>query len=319
MDDDLKGLLVAKAAVQRCSYEVTAVTHAALSLLEQKDERERPYDMVLADVHMPVMDGCELLRRVNGEFNLPVVLISADDMTNVIRKGLRLGALAFVVKPMIIDQEKLMWQHCITWKNRERHAWRQFNQANIPRISIFSSSSSGSTMEDYNPSERIGNKANWISNLHNRIVEVLLILGPKESVTKKTVEMTNVPWLTREQVASHLQKFRKFLDKVMDGTTSFEQGRNQWVDYHYYSSIVGGNPNQILLGWYITMSITNNHASSSMNVATLTPEFGGVAFESAENVVTTVQGIGGVPFGSAGHMNVEYQMSSYEKLTRILI
>ena len=52
---------------------MTAVTNAALSLLEQKDERERPYDMVLADVHMPVMDGFELLRRVNGEFNLPVV------------------------------------------------------------------------------------------------------------------------------------------------------------------------------------------------------------------------------------------------------
>ena len=78
-------------------------------------------------------------------------MISADDMTNVIRKGFRLGALAFVVKPMIIDQEKLMWQHCITWKNRERHAWRQFNQANIPKISIFSPSDSGSAMEDYNP------------------------------------------------------------------------------------------------------------------------------------------------------------------------
>ena len=66
------------------------------------------------------------------------------------------------------------------------------------------------------------------------------------------------------------------------------------------------------------MSIANNHASSSVNVATLTLGFGGVAFESAENVGTTVQGIGGVPFGSTGHMNVEYHMSSYEKLTQIL-
>ncbi|KAL1819965.1 hypothetical protein ACET3Z_014834 [Daucus carota] len=336
VDDDLTSLLVAKAALQRCSYEVTAVTHAlqALSILEQKDERERPYDMVLADVHMPVMNGFDLLKRVNGEFNIPVVLISADDRPNVISKGLRLGAPAFVVKPMIIDQAKTMWLHCITWKNRERHAWREFIQASIPRISSFSPSGS----------ERKGNKANWTSNLHNRFVEVLLILGPKESVPKKILEKMNVPWLTREQVASHLQKFRKFLDKVMDGTTSLDQGTNRWVDCHYYSSIVGGNPNRILLEQlleqrrtgksaapirasqplppyneaesssspYITMSMPNNHASSSVNLATLTPALGGVAFQSADNVATTVQGLGGAPFGSAGHMNVEYQMSSYE-------
>ena len=60
------------------------------------------------------------------------------------------------------------------------------------------------------------------------------------------------------------------------------------------------------------MSMPNNHASSSVNVATLTTGLGGAAFESSENIATTVQGIGGVPFGSAGHMNVEYQMHSYE-------
>ncbi|WOG96969.1 hypothetical protein DCAR_0416308 [Daucus carota subsp. sativus] len=130
----------------------------------------------------------------------------------------------------------------------------------------------------------------------------------------------------------------------MDGTASLEEGRNQWVDCQYYSSIVGGNPNMILLGQlleqrrtgksaapikvsqplppyiepessfsrYITMSMPNNHASSSMNVATLTPGLGGAAFGSSEKIATTVQGIGGVPFGSAGHMNVEYQMHSYE-------
>nr|XP_017245584.1 PREDICTED: two-component response regulator ARR10-like [Daucus carota subsp. sativus] len=321
VDDDLTGLLVAEAAVQRCSYEVTVVTHATLSLLEQKDERKRPYDMVLADVHMPMMDGFELLRRINGEFNLPVVLNSTDDRTNVIRKGLRLGAPAFVVKPMIIDQAKIMWQHWITWKNIERHAWRQFNQANIPRISIFSPSDSGSAMEDYYPRERIGNKANWTSDLHNCFVEVLLILGPKESVPKQIVEMMNVPWLTREQVASHLQKFQKFLDKVMDGTTSLHKKRRTGksaAPIKVFQPLPSYIEAKSSFSRYIIMSIANNHASSSVNVATLTLGFGGVAFESAENVVTTVQGIGGVPFGSTGHMNVEYHMSSYEKLTQIL-
>ncbi|WOG96932.1 hypothetical protein DCAR_0416271 [Daucus carota subsp. sativus] len=130
----------------------------------------------------------------------------------------------------------------------------------------------------------------------------------------------------------------------MDGMTSLDQGTNRWVDCHYYSSIVGGNPNRILLeqlleqrrtgkkpapirasqplppyneaesssSSYFTMLMPNNHASSSVNVATLTPALGGGAFQSAENVATTVQGLGGAPFGSGGHMNKEYQMSSYE-------
>ena len=79
-------------------------------------------------------------------------MISADDRPNVISKGLQLGAPAFVVKPMIIDQAKTMWRHWMTWKNRERHAWREFNRVNsIPRIRFFSPSGSGSDTEVYNP------------------------------------------------------------------------------------------------------------------------------------------------------------------------
>lgn len=53
---------------------VIAVSHAlqALSLLSESRE-EKSYDVILADLHMPVMDGFELLRHVNNNFNIPVV------------------------------------------------------------------------------------------------------------------------------------------------------------------------------------------------------------------------------------------------------
>uniref|UniRef100_A0A162AAK9 Response regulatory domain-containing protein n=1 Tax=Daucus carota subsp. sativus TaxID=79200 RepID=A0A162AAK9_DAUCS len=75
VDDDRTSLIVAAACLKRWNYQVTAVSHPleALSILEQRDENEKSYDVVLSDVHMPDMDGFKLMRRVNKEFNLPVV------------------------------------------------------------------------------------------------------------------------------------------------------------------------------------------------------------------------------------------------------
>ena len=51
------------------------------------------------------------------------------------------------------------------------------------------------------------------------------------------------------------------MDKVMDGTTSLDQGTNRWVDCHYYSSIVGGNPNRILLEQLLEQRRTGKSAA----------------------------------------------------------
>lgn len=35
--------------------------------------RTRTYDLVISDVHMPDMDGVQLLRQIDQEFHLPVI------------------------------------------------------------------------------------------------------------------------------------------------------------------------------------------------------------------------------------------------------
>lgn len=56
------------------SISARAVTHPVqvLSILDD-EQKEKPYDLVLADVHMPVMNGIELLDRITKKFNIPVV------------------------------------------------------------------------------------------------------------------------------------------------------------------------------------------------------------------------------------------------------
>ncbi|KAK1361059.1 hypothetical protein POM88_045533 [Heracleum sosnowskyi] len=320
VDDDETSLTVARACLRTFDYyEVRAVTHAleALSLLCDKREGEKSYDVILADVHMPIMNGFELMHRVNNNFNIPVVLISADDKKEVIRKGLGSGAPAYLLKPVTTNSVKHLWQYSVLWKNKERNAYRRFNRANVPR-NICSSSSSIDTQEVSR--EKKTKEIVWNANLHSRFVEAILILGHLDAIPRNILKVMNVSSVSREQVASHLQKFRKFLEKVLDGEKSLHGGSKYWIDCNYYSRIVGGNPNVIFLNQLreqrrtgkiqaaipaslplppfneheaslsgsrnVEMSILlDSYASSSfLNVATSTPSLANVSFQSAGNV-----------------------------------
>ncbi|KAL9231380.1 hypothetical protein vseg_006616 [Gypsophila vaccaria] len=54
----------------------------------------------------------------------------------------------------------------------------------------------------------------WTPELHKRFVDVIEHLGINKAVPKTIMEMMNVEGLTRENVASHLQKYRIYLKRV---------------------------------------------------------------------------------------------------------
>ncbi|CAK9141499.1 unnamed protein product [Ilex paraguariensis] len=59
----------------------------------------------------------------------------------------------------------------------------------------------------------------WTPQLHKRFVDVVAHLGIKTAVPKTIMQLMNVEGLTRENVASHLQKYRLYL-KRMQGPSS---------------------------------------------------------------------------------------------------
>lgn len=65
-------------------------------------------------------------------------------------------------------------------------------------------------------SGRAGKKARmvWTPELHHRFVEAVAHLGDKGAVPKAIVRLMNVEGLTRENVASHLQKYRIYLKRT---------------------------------------------------------------------------------------------------------
>ena len=59
-------------------------------------------DLILSDIHMPVMDGFGLLRALRqkeGWTDLPVVLITTESNEDRIKEAMSLGARGYVRKP----------------------------------------------------------------------------------------------------------------------------------------------------------------------------------------------------------------------------
>ncbi|KAL0400799.1 UNVERIFIED_CONTAM: Two-component response regulator ARR1 [Sesamum latifolium] len=109
VDDDTTCLSIVAAILKKFKYQVVTVKHPndALCTLRIKGGA---FDLVVSDVHMPDMNGFELQRAIAQEFNLPVVLMSADDKESVALQGLESGAAFFIYKPVCPDDLRDLWQ-----------------------------------------------------------------------------------------------------------------------------------------------------------------------------------------------------------------
>ena len=73
-----------------------------------EDAKERKYDLILMDSHMPVMSGEEATRIIRSGENTnnttPIIAITADAITGVREKLLECGMNDYLVKPIEIEQ-----------------------------------------------------------------------------------------------------------------------------------------------------------------------------------------------------------------------
>jgi two-component system, chemotaxis family, chemotaxis protein CheY len=72
--------------------------------------RENSIDLVIADIHMPVMDGIRLveeLRKRPEHATTPIFILTSDAATSRAEEGKRAGANAWILKPVKPD---LLWK-----------------------------------------------------------------------------------------------------------------------------------------------------------------------------------------------------------------
>lgn len=81
-------------------------------------------DLIITDVKMPLMDGCELCRQLRASSQLchiPVIMLSARTATDDRINGIKAGADVYMIKPFVPEELRAWATHLI---NRNR-LWRE--------------------------------------------------------------------------------------------------------------------------------------------------------------------------------------------------
>jgi len=101
-EDMLRLLKRSLSADLECEIQTASNAYQAMTLLE-----ESPFDVVLADIRMPGMNGMEFLGRVRQEFpGLTVVMMTAYGTIDLAVQSIKQGAYDFITKPF--EHEKLV-------------------------------------------------------------------------------------------------------------------------------------------------------------------------------------------------------------------
>ncbi|WCJ23136.1 Two-component response regulator ORR21 [Euphorbia peplus] len=234
VDCDSTCLAVVSQMLHVYGYRVITATNAtdATRILREK---EGELDLILTEVHLPDMDKYELLETMGKISRLPVVILSADDDENTMLGCLFKGATFYLLKPITMKDVKNLWQFSDIKKQDE-------NLDSEGSISSEGGSPPDNTSNEMSDSTSFSNsleadnqnlilpkkpKLIWTNELHDRFLQAVTTLGVDNAHPKKILKHMNVPGLKKENVSSHLQKYRLTLRREQEAIQRTMAG-----DYH---------------------------------------------------------------------------------------
>jgi len=81
------------------------IARNGLEAVELIQEQDHPFDLILMDVQMPIMDGYEATRMIRKELNVltPIVAMTANVMVHDVEKCIQVGMDAHIGKPFEVE------------------------------------------------------------------------------------------------------------------------------------------------------------------------------------------------------------------------
>ncbi|XP_074328401.1 two-component response regulator ARR14-like [Apium graveolens] len=245
VDDDRTCLSVVASLLKGCSYQVLTAKDPldALCILQTGAIK---IDLIVSDVHMPGLDGFELQRRIQQEFQIPVV---CDREASKLCEGSESGASFFVIKPITAEDLKSIWDFRNQWKKKldkgknitSNDSYDNDNEDDIGNKLYEKKSKRKLQITDnnnHNDGENIAiegealvikkKNLNWTQSLHGKFLRAMQYLGSEGSIPRKIVSIMNVPGLKREEVASHLQQKKRLEAEHDPDMFKTLQNGNRW-------------------------------------------------------------------------------------------
>ena len=113
VEDNRVNLVVAQQMLQRLGFSVTTAINGKIALDKL---REESFDLILMDVHMPVMDGIAATKIIKNDeqfSRIPVIALTASNMEGDRKRYLAAGMDDHISKPILMDSLKeLVNKYC---------------------------------------------------------------------------------------------------------------------------------------------------------------------------------------------------------------
>ncbi|HEY4299388.1 MAG TPA: hybrid sensor histidine kinase/response regulator [Candidatus Didemnitutus sp.] len=220
-------------------------------------------DVILTDLHMPGLDGFELIERLRADDrtrSIPVIICSASVEPERMRQGMDLGADDFIVKPFTEDQvmssirarleKKALLDELDAFAHTVAHDLKNPIATLLMRVGLLQHSWRTTTEEK---------KLSHVQELEtsivrlNTIVEELLVLAGvgRQSVKSLPIEMAGVIQETVERVAHLLQKSGAQIDRPTEWPVALGHAPwvvEIWTNYLSNALKYGGSPPVVRMG-----------------------------------------------------------------------
>jgi DNA-binding NtrC family response regulator len=115
IDDEMIVCESCKRILEEEGYEVDTALSGREALEKMK---ETPFDIVITDLKMPVIDGMEVLRTIRKEYpEVIVIMITGFSTVETAVEAMKLGAFDYIPKPFTPDEVSIVVKKAIEKKN----------------------------------------------------------------------------------------------------------------------------------------------------------------------------------------------------------